>query len=106
MTEEGFFGKLANDVFEATEQIATRMEEGLSVLMTGKLPDEASENQESAQAMPDLSGSLTEEDLQNLSEEEIQMLIKQEMMENSPLEGIAVSVIGDIMKNQVRLNQS
>jgi hypothetical protein len=96
MAEESFFGKLANDVFEATEQIAARLEEGLNVLMTGDLP--GLEKQESRQEISEP----TEEDLENLSEEEVQDLLRQEMMMNSPLEGIADGVLGDIMKNQVR----
>jgi hypothetical protein len=97
---ESFFSKLANDVFEATEQIATRFEEGLNVLMTGDLPGSA--KQESHQEISEPMDILNEEDLENLSEEEVQNLLRQEMMENSPLEGIADSVIGDIMKNKVR----
>lgn len=97
MSEESFFGKLANDVFQATEEIAARFEEGLSALMTGDLPD--SEIHQHGSEPMDLQ---SEEDLNNLSEEQLQKLIHQELMENSPLEGIADSVLGDIMKNKVR----
>jgi hypothetical protein len=80
------------------------MEEGISVLMTGDLPEGAEQN-----GIPESSSSSNEPefdsddfDLDNLSEEELQRLLSQEMMQNSPLEGIADSVIGDIVGGQVR----
>eukprot|EP00980_Cylindrotheca_fusiformis_P010099 scaffold2243_cov122-Cylindrotheca_fusiformis.AAC.15 len=95
MTDGTFFDKLTNDVFQATEQIATKLEEGLSVLMTGDLPDVTRSHHVSEPMVMQ-----SEENFESLSEEEIQNLLLQEMMENSPLEGMADSVIGDIMKNQ------
>mmetsp|Transcript_50139 Transcript_50139/g.76243 ORF Transcript_50139/g.76243 Transcript_50139/m.76243 type:complete len:246 (-) Transcript_50139:194-931(-) len=94
MAAETFFGKLANDVLEATEHIATRMEEGISVLTTGDLPNAGERG--NAQLT-----NLDEFDLDSLSEEEIQRLLSQEIMENSPLSGIADSVIGDIVAGQI-----
>jgi hypothetical protein len=94
MAAETFFGKIANDVFEATEQIATRMEEGITLITTGQLPNQ----HQGGNAEPT---NLDEFDFDNLSEEDIQKLLGDEMMQNSPLSGIADSVIGDIMAGQV-----
>ena len=97
MSGESAFSKVANEVLQAAEQVATRMEEGLSVLMNGKLPDEVDDNTATAkQESPDFDTDT----IDDLSEEEIQEILQREMMENSPLGGIADSVIGDIMKNQ------
>jgi hypothetical protein len=40
MAAENFLTKIANDVLQAADNVATRMEEGLSVIMTGGLPKE------------------------------------------------------------------
>ena len=47
MTAASAFDRLANHILESAEQIATRFEEGLSIVMTGKLPGEAPEQQTS-----------------------------------------------------------
>ena len=102
MAAETFFTKLADNVLQASENIVNRMEEGISVLMTGDLPEGAKQND-----MHDSSTSNQAEfdiddlDLDNLSEEELQRILSEEMMQGSPLEGIADSVIGDIVAGQV-----
>ena len=81
---ESYWTKLANDVLEATEQIAIRMEEGINALMSGdaaKSDDQAKEPEQHNDEV--------------LDDEEF------DDMDGSPLEGIADSVIGDIMSNQV-----
>ena len=100
MAAESFFGKIADDV----EKIATRMEEGWNVSMTGELPNE----QQEQPPIHGVGGSgsvdnidLDEFDLDGLTEQEIQELLSEEMMQNSPLAGIADSVLGDIMAGQV-----
>lgn len=87
MASESTLAKLTNDVLEATEQFAARIEDGLSVVMSGKLPDDSAQQAPpAAKAMPDAADDF------HMGEEE--------MME-SPLNGIAENVIGDIMKEQV-----
>ena len=84
MAEEGVFGKIASHVLEATEQIANRVDEGISVLWKGELPKAASNVQ------TDPTGDNFEEEV-----------FIDEDMAGSPLEGIADSVLGDIMGAQV-----
>jgi hypothetical protein len=107
MAAESFFSRAANQVLQASEDMANRMEEGISVLMTGDLPSTKGAEQN---GIPESSSSSNEQpgfdfddlDLENLSEEELQKILSEEMMQHSPLEGIADSVIGDIFAGQVR----
>ena len=98
MTDNGstsFFGKLANEVITATELMADRVEEGLSVLMTGALPGETQSNGKAGGSngnVPPMGGGLGEDDdfvMHDLDEDE------------GPLKGIADGVLGDILKDQV-----
>lgn len=86
MASEGTLERLVNHILESAEQIATRFEEGLSVVMTGKLPGEASEQSSTKDSFRDT--------------DDILMDIDEDMM-GSPLEGIADGVLGDIMSKQV-----
>lgn len=98
---ERFFGKIASDV----EKIATRMEEGISVLTTGELPKQQQQEQQQGGGDEGFGGSedLADlPDLEGMSEQEIQKLMETEMMQNSPLAGIAESVVGDIIAGQAR----
>lgn len=98
-----FFTKVANDVLQASEDIVNRMEEGISVLMTGEIPKQQNDAGKPPQESSSIPFDYEEDiDIDNLSEEEIQRILTEEMMENSPLEGIADSVIGDIVAGQVR----
>ena len=36
---ESYFSKIANDILEAADQIVTRSDEGLNVILSGKLPE-------------------------------------------------------------------
>jgi len=86
---EGYVAKLTNEVLQAAEHIVTRFDEGASAILHGKLPDEnGGENTGDSDAsdfhMSDDNDPLLDDD-----------------MEGSPLEGIAESVIGDIMGGQV-----
>ena len=88
-----FFTKLSNDVLKATEQVANRMEEGLALVMNGGRPQHDNAGAPSA----DRSGYVAfgnEDDDQTHIEKELR---------NNPLQGIADSVVGDIMSGQVRL---
>lgn len=85
---ESFLTKVANDVLEASEKLSTRLEEGITALVTGELPQAAAREPTSSSSIP----SSSEEDMVGeFGEEE----------EGSPLLGIAESVIGDIMDQQV-----
>jgi hypothetical protein len=88
---ESYFAKVANDVLEATEQIATRMEEGLTAIMKGETP-----KQEDHYDQPILDGMDGEDG-------EDWLTIEEELRRSSPLEGIAESVMGNIMAGQVRM---
>lgn len=80
MTEtDTFWSKLANDILDAADQVATRMEEGIATLISGETQPKGSR----ASSSEDFGG----DDMEDFG--------------GSPLEGIADSVIGDIMSNQV-----
>lgn len=83
------FEKISNHILESAEHVATRLEEGLSVVMTGKLPGE--EGAESTTTTQDYGDGV---------EEDIMMEMDEDMM-GSPLEGIADGVLSDIMSSQV-----
>lgn len=87
---ESFFTKLSNDVLEATEQVANRMEEGLALLFNGgdSQRNHAGQNPASADHNPFRDD---DDDQEHLEEE----------LRNNPLQGIADSVVGDIMIGQV-----
>jgi hypothetical protein len=101
---EKFFYKIADDVLQATEQIQARMEEGLNLLWTGDVAEKASLSHSMGGDSDFLNeGNMDNLDLENLSEEEIQKLLAEEMMDSNPLQGIADSVMGNIMSGQVSL---
>ena len=89
---ESIFERVTNEILEASENIATRFEEGLSVLMTGSIVDKLNEGAPKSpptgnEAIPDVDGEefMMDDDMGN------------------PLPGIADSVLGDILKDQVSL---
>ena len=104
---EQFFNKIANDVLLAAEQIQ-------SIVMTGELPtddggggsrvgdDGNSGTTTNGDASGILDGIMDNIDFDGLSEDEIQELIAEEMMQNNPLQGIADDVTKNIMAGQVR----
>ena len=95
MSEESAFSRVANEVLQAVDHLSTRMEEGLSVLLTGNLPEEeeaSTGNQEIPKDDLEFDGDISDEDLDQL--------LNEGMMNDSPLGGIADSVISDIMANQ------
>ena len=77
-----------NHILETADQIAARFDEGMSVVMTGKLPGAASED-----ATTTGRESVHDPD-------DILMDMDEDMM-GSPLEGIADGVLGKIMSKQV-----
>jgi hypothetical protein len=102
MAAETFFKKIAKDVLEATEHISTRLEEGVSALLTGELPKAATQQQQHAESQQEFDPADFDGDFEGMDEEEIRRMIQDEMTMGSPLNGIADSVIGDIMQGQVR----
>jgi hypothetical protein len=88
-----FLERAANNVLQATEEITNRMEEGISALLTGELP----KSTEGEEAMPPSNEGIKIDD-DDFDDE----MIEEEFM-NSPLEGIADSVIGDLMAHSVIL---
>lgn len=84
-----FFEKLSNDVLEATEQIADRMEEGIKLMFAG----EGSTN--SPTPTPDTGDFTIEEELDDL---------KEDGLGDTPLRGIAEEQLKNIMENNVRNN--
>ena len=89
---ESFFKRLSNDVLEATEQVANRMEEGLALLFNGGEPDRSNAGQIPAPTDNNpFQGADDDHDQENLEEE----------FRNHPLQGIADSVVGDILSGQV-----
>lgn len=106
-----YFEKVANEILQASEHLTTRFEEGLSALWTPPPPGEDSgasqQHHQQQHAFDDEDLTQDQEFLESLSEEELQELLQaqEDMMNmNSPLEGIADSVIGDIMKGSAQVS--
>jgi hypothetical protein len=103
MAAESFFNKIAKDVLEATEHISNRLEEGVTAMLTGDLPKAATQQQQQhAEGQYEFDPADYGDDFNGMDEEEIRRMIQDEVMTGSPLNGIADSVIGDIMQGQVR----
>jgi len=108
---EQFFNKIADDVMLAAEQLQ-------SLLTTGDLTNTAADNDGGASSNDDSSGSgpdtsgdsgsyshdfdFSDLDLDGMSEDEIQELLADEMMQNNPLQGIADDVTKNIMAGQAQ----
>jgi hypothetical protein len=82
-----FFAKISNDVLRASEDVVNRMEAGLDVLF-GSGRGESVINQPSA-----VPAAVLAEDQQDDYLEDV--------LRGSPLQGMAESVLGDIMSSQV-----
>lgn len=101
---EAFFNRVADDVLMATEQLQALLTTGSLSLQQQHHDDGAGGGGESTAAIAvEFEWNDNNMDLDSLSEEEIQRLLEQEdMMEHSPLKGIADGVIGNIASSQVR----
>jgi hypothetical protein len=88
---ERFFTRLTNDVLEATEKVANRMEEGLSLIFNNDAKGAGIGGGPAAHA----TGSQPPYD--NNDEEDLE-----ESLRGNPLQGMAESVVGGIMGAQVR----
>jgi hypothetical protein len=99
MAGENFFHRLSHELLEATNHISTRFEEGLSALLgddeaaTGGAKNGIFENERPLADFEDL-------DLDDMDDEEVERILQQ-MMDHSPLEGIADNVLADIVSRQV-----
>jgi hypothetical protein len=104
MPGESFFNRLSNELLEATNHISTRFEEGLSALLGEESPG-ATEGTQNGIFRNEGNGKPLEDfedlDLDDVDDEEIERIIQQQMMERSPLEGMADNVIADIVSRQV-----
>jgi hypothetical protein len=85
MPSESTLAKLANHVLESVELVAARAEEGLALLMAGSKVD----------------GDQAGFDDGPFDNDDVTMEMDEDMI-GSPLEGIADSVLSDIMSKQVR----
>jgi hypothetical protein len=105
---ESFLSKIATEVLDAAEKLTNRFEEGLSLIFDASA---AGDKNNPHKTTGDASSreTLTREQLETtlhgeFSEEELRMM-EDDDMPSSPLEGMAESVLGDIMANQVRRQQ-
>jgi hypothetical protein len=83
-TMSEYFARVANEVLRATEEITTIMEDGIAAMIKGELPG--------MKIISDITETVQDNEFDG---------IEDHMMMNSPLEGIAESVLGDLMKNSV-----
>jgi hypothetical protein len=108
---ESFFSTITNEILDAAEKITIRLEEGLALIFDASSSAAQQDSQDNkgggGGAAP--GQTLTREQMEatlhgEFSNEELQMLEDEDMdgMPTSPLEGMAESVLGDIMANQVR----
>ena len=90
MVSEGSFERIVNHILESADQLAARLEDGVSVLMTGKLP----ESEQSSTSNPN------QHQQGHHDVDDVLMEIDEDMM-GSPLESMADGVLSDIMSRQV-----
>ena len=96
------FEKIANEVLQATERISNSLDDGISLLLNGELAAgggspsaDSSRDAGAGQEFASGGGEGMNDDELVITEEELAMM-------GSPLDGIANSVLGDIMAGQVR----
>src|SRR5210317_386875 len=95
-----FYNKFVNDL----EAIVNRFEEGVSIVMNGENSDiQSSSSSKEDVSEHDYHEMFNEEDIASLDDKELRSLLQEhgDVHETSPLEGIADSVLSDIMKNEV-----
>ena len=90
-----YFQRVANDVLKASEEITARMEDGISAML-GDLSSTPPTSSGSG------SGSATPPTSPEFDNVDDDFEIEEEFM-GSPLNGIADSVLGDLMQNSVRI---
>ncbi len=87
-----FFEKLSNDVLEATEQIADRVEEGIKLMFSGE--------GSSSTPTPSPDAGIPRDDFTIEEQQELDDL--EDVLGDSPLRGIADEQLKKIMENNVR----
>ncbi|KAL7576734.1 hypothetical protein ACA910_005652 [Epithemia clementina (nom. ined.)] len=98
--EAGFFSQLANQVLDSAEKISIRLEEGLNAILTGDITGGNHHHAPPpAQQPPTQDAEFGGDDNDNEDEEEFDWS-QMDMDAESPLNGLAESVVGDIMKAQ------
>lgn len=98
-TSDSLVSRILQEVLVASEHLSTRLEEGVTALMTGELPKLAATTTKARAINPMTM------DFDALNDDEVRQLVQQQgehMMDHSPLEGIAESVLGDIFQGSVR----
>ena len=103
--EGGFFSQMANEVLDSAEKLTNRLEEGLNAILTGDINGAQPQEQQHHQQQP-LTESMrmgvdNENEFMEDNEEEIDWS-QIDMDTDSPLNGIAENVVGNIMQRQVR----
>lgn len=86
-----YFQRVANDVLKAAEDMSARIEDGLMAMLKGDLPNAATNTEGGSAPPPTADGFAGDEDFE----------MEDDFM-NSPLEGIAGSVLGDLMQNSAK----
>ena len=98
--ESSFFAKLTNEVLRATEQVTNTLEDGISLLLKGELSQQGGSNNDKGHGG---NFGVNDNNMDNpMMDDELFADDEEDPMMGSPLEGIANSVLGDIMSNQVR----
>jgi hypothetical protein len=95
--EESYFAQLANEILDGAEKLADRFEEGLNILW-GELGSGDTADGRNHEIPADATTENEFEGWDGHGEEEEEFVDES----SSPLEGIAQSVMGDIMSAQVR----
>ena len=101
--EGGFFSQMANEVLDSAEKLTNRLEEGLNAILTGDINGAQPQEQQQQQPLTESMrmGVDNENEFMEDNEEEIDWS-QIDMDAESPLNGIAENVVGNIMQRQVR----
>jgi wobble nucleotide-excising tRNase len=91
---ESYFARVANDILQSADQIVTRMEEGISVLMTGELPKTVDD-------IPPAENNNNNFDFDSDDADDIDNFDTSGILDGSPLQGMAEQVLDGIMRSQV-----
>lgn len=95
-TLESYFSQIANDILQSAEQIVNRVEEGISVITTGKLPSQDNVGSSTVDPIHSTADSRsydnTEYDDEEFTDEEME-----EILLHNPLPGMTEQVLGSIM---------
>lgn len=90
------FNKIAEEVQQATDELQSLITSAISATSEESNFDASGGSGSSADEF-----DMSDLDLDGMSEEEIQQMLAEEMMQNNPLQGIAEGVTQEIMAGQV-----